>query len=366
MARWPWKELLGAGLVVGAVVGAVAWSGIDPEAWEPGPLDLPEASTALAEAERWPIPGGRGVVGLAEGDDRALYGLTPDGKVWRWGGQERESSPTLVGDFGREVSGLALLPGPRPLARTSHGRLMTLDGVNGEPVSRLESVDRRGLGGAGGLVASAHGEVFLTDGGAAPWEPAGWRTYLEGAPSGRLLWWHKPSGEAEALGVELRQPGGVTPDDERASLYVVEVARRRVVRVWLTEERRGEREILVERLPGVPWGIFSGEDGLWVTLTAPRTPWLDRLARAPWLARLAAWGPRGEGFSGDATSWLIGMEEGGVPVWAAPAPEPGPLTDGVQWGDRVVVGGPSTGHLYVLPLPSEMRFRPASPTRGRR
>lgn len=74
---------------------------------------------------------------------------------------------------------------------------------------------------------------------------------------------------------------GLAVSQDGAWLAVVETAEYRVWRVWLTPERRGEREILIEGLPGFPDNIEpDGRGGFWIGLTSPRRGVVDALA--PW------------------------------------------------------------------------------------
>ncbi len=73
-------------------------------------------------------------------------------------------------------------------------------------------------------------------------------------------------------------------------MCVAETARRTVVRLWLTGERAGTRDLLADDLPGYPDNIATGSDGLvWVTIASPTDPLVERLkTRAPLWVRRAA------------------------------------------------------------------------------
>jgi hypothetical protein len=75
---------------------------------------------------------------------------------------------------------------------------------------------------------------------------------------------------------------GVALAADESYVAVAETGARTVVRLWLTGERAGQRELLCEDLPGYPDNIARGSDGLiWVTIASPRDPVVELLHRAP-------------------------------------------------------------------------------------
>ena len=73
---------------------------------------------------------------------------------------------------------------------------------------------------------------------------------------------------------------GVALAADESFVCVAESGGRRVVRLWLTGERAGTRDLFVEDLPGYPDNISRGSDGLvWVTIASPTDP-VGRAARA--------------------------------------------------------------------------------------
>jgi sugar lactone lactonase YvrE len=65
-----------------------------------------------------------------------------------------------------------------------------------------------------------------------------------------------------------------------------ETSRYRVRRYWLTGERRGESEVIIDNLPGFPDGISSNGAGTyWLAIVSPRNALLDALAPHPFLRK---------------------------------------------------------------------------------
>jgi len=94
-------------------------------------------------------------------------------------------------------------------------------------------------------------------------------------------------GEVDVVLDGLAFANGVALSRHEDFVAVAETAARTVVRLWLAGERAGQRDLLVDDLPGYPDNIARGSDGLiWVTIASPRDPVVERIQRAPhWLRR---------------------------------------------------------------------------------
>ena len=80
---------------------------------------------------------------------------------------------------------------------------------------------------------------------------------------------------------------GVALSEDEAWVAVVETYHARVLRHWLRGPRRGETEVLVERLPGIPDGIARGSDGgFWLCLVYPLSPLPGLVAPYPLVRQL--------------------------------------------------------------------------------
>ncbi len=68
---------------------------------------------------------------------------------------------------------------------------------------------------------------------------------------------------------------------DESYVAVAETGTRTVVRRWLTGPHAGERDLLVDDLPGYPDNIARGSDGLiWVSIASPLDPVVERLRSA--------------------------------------------------------------------------------------
>jgi Strictosidine synthase len=82
---------------------------------------------------------------------------------------------------------------------------------------------------------------------------------------------------------------GVALAPDESFVAVAETGAYAVQRLWLTGNRAGKPEPLVENLPGFPDNMATGTDGLiWVAVASPRDAVLDfLLPRHPLLRRIA-------------------------------------------------------------------------------
>jgi Strictosidine synthase len=117
-----------------------------------------------------------------------------------------------------------------------------------------------------------------------------WRQdMVEDTHTGRLFRL-APGGEPELLLDGLRFANGVALSKDRSFVCVAETTGRTVVRLWLTGPRAGQRDLLVDDLPGYPDNIARGSDGLiWVAIPSTKVATLEHLLRGPsFLRRVAA------------------------------------------------------------------------------
>ncbi|MEV2189557.1 SMP-30/gluconolactonase/LRE family protein [Streptomyces phaeochromogenes] len=154
-----------------------------------------------------------------------------------------------------------------------------VDRVAGEPLRFCSSV-----------AAGADGTVYFT----ASSRRFGLQEWLgelmERTATGRLLRLPPGGGEPEVLLDGLDFANGAVLAEDESWVAVAETGAYRLTRLWLSGPRTGQRDTLVENLPGLPGSLSRGMDGtVWVALAGPRPRPLGWLRRAPAGARRAAW-----------------------------------------------------------------------------
>jgi sugar lactone lactonase YvrE len=260
---------------------------ISPRRWTPPKPEHPAApATGLPPTTVVPVPGYGTEDVLVDDEGRVLTGLE-DGRILR------------VSRDGGVVEMLALTGGrPLGLEFAPDGALVVCDARRGllRVDLRTEAVDVL-VDEVGGVplrfcnnaAVAADGTVYFTDStrdfGVDDWKA----DLLAHSRTGRLLR-RSPSGEVDVLLEGLAFANGVALAADESYVAVAETGAYAVQRLWLSGDRAGRREPLVENLPGFPDNMSTGSDGLvWVAVASPRDPVLDFLLPRHPLLRRVAW-----------------------------------------------------------------------------
>lgn len=224
-----------------------------------------------------PLPGvgAEDVVVDADGD---VWTGTEDGSVFRVradGGRIER-----VGDTGGRPLGLELY-GDRILVADAHRGLLAMD-KQGRIEDLVDSVDGRPMVFCNNAAVAGNGDIWFSDSSTLhPIER--WKDDLvQNTRTGRLLC-RRADGSVEVHLDGLAFANGVALAPDASWVAVAETGARTVVRLWLSGPRAGDRDFLVEDLPGYPDNIALGSDGLvWVTIASPTDPVVEFLQhRAP-------------------------------------------------------------------------------------
>lgn len=276
-----------------AAVAAVAWLGlapvqISPQAWSPLPDPMGvgpfQSNGKLGKLSRLPLDAAQGPEDLYIDPDGTITTGVVDGRILRL----RNGEQTVLAQTGGRPLGLEsdrkggfwVADARQGLLRVSRkGQVAVVaTGHDGQPFGFADDVD-----------VGPDGTVYMTDADRR-WGIDDLKSaLLEGAPNGALYAVDPTSGQTTALVEGLHFANGVAVGPEGRYLIVVETLRLRVLKVWLTAERRGQTEIVLENLPGFPDNVTSAGGGVfWVALYGPRSALKDRAMSTPWLRQVAA------------------------------------------------------------------------------
>ncbi len=296
MARNKSLAIFVAGLAVVLGIVLVIPSPVDPTAWSPPaapPLDgvLAVGEDALTGCQILGADDVEGPEDVAIGSDGQIWAGTIDGRIVRFlpGGEVESVAETSGRPLGLAWEGDGT---------GGDGRLLIADAVTGllavaadgtvETLARDFAGEPFGL--ADDLDVAADGRVYFSD--ASRRWGLGEILYdlLEARPQGSLLRYDPANGRTERLLDDLYFANGVAVAADDSFVLVNETYRYRVTRLWLEGERAGEREILIDNLPGFPDGISRSPRGtFWIAMFTVRNQALDRLHPHAFLkARLAA------------------------------------------------------------------------------
>lgn len=233
-----------------------------------------------------PGPGAEDVlVGTSGPDEGAVFTGTEDGMVFRI--SHDGTRTTRVADTGGRPLGLEWLPDGRLLVCDAHAGLLAVDPGTGASETLADSVHGQPFVFCNNAAVSEDGGIWFSDSstrfGIEQWKD----DFVQHTRTGRLL--HLGvDGTLEVVLDGLAFANGVALSSDESFVAVAETGARTVVRHWLSGERAGERDFLVEDLPGYPDNIARGSDGLvWVTIASPEDAVVERLHTSPlWLRRV--------------------------------------------------------------------------------
>ncbi len=209
-------------------------------------------------------------------EDGAVYRLTPDGR-----------RIDRVADTGGRPLGLELMPDGRLLVADAHRGLLAIEPRDGSVEELVTEIDGTPMRFCNNAAISDEGEIWFSDSstryGIEQWK----RDFVEVTRTGRLLV-RRTDGTVEQVLDGLAFANGVALSADGSFVAVAETGARTVVRRWVTGEHAGQRDLLVEDLPGYPDNIARGSDGLiWVSIASPKDPLVERLMSAPGPVRRA-------------------------------------------------------------------------------
>jgi sugar lactone lactonase YvrE len=264
---------------------------IEPVAWTASPPVAPVGAFApndrLAACKvfaRTPGPGPDTVAFDAIG---YLYTGLEDGRIVR------------VSPDGARIDAIARIDGRATgIAYDTRGNLLVADEGAGV-VHRLDSdgkveplvrdIDGEPMMLVNDLAVGNDGAVYITESSTKFTLEQLRLEVLEHRANGRILLYDPASRTARVLVSGLYFPNGIVLSDDQSQLLFAETTAYRVSRYWLRGAKAGTVETVVDDLPGFPGDVTIGDDGrYWLSLLAPRSGAVDRLAAWPGLRRVLA------------------------------------------------------------------------------
>ena len=243
-------------------------------------------TTTLKPAPRRIDVPGMGAEDVVVDEEGHVWTGTDDGNVFRI---SPDGSLRKVGNTGGRPLGLELLDAERILVCDAEKGLLAMSRSTGVVQRLATEVDGHRILVCNNAAVAGNGDIWFSD--SSQVHPLSrWRADLvEHTRSGRLLC-RRADGRVEVHVTGLAFANGVELASDESFVCVAATGGRCVVRLWLTGERAGTRDLFVGDLPGYPDNIARGSDGLiWVTIASPTDAVLTMLQdRAPrWLRRAA-------------------------------------------------------------------------------
>ena len=139
---------------------------------------------------------------------------------------------------------------------------------------------------------------------------------IEHNPNGRLLVYDPETQNTKILLKDLYFANGVAVSSDRSFLLVVETSYYRVRKYWLSGDKKGTSEIIIDNLPGFPDGISSNGKGIfWIAIPFPRDPFLDRFADRPFIRKIFVRLPDFLRLKPQNYGFVLGIDENGQVIY---------------------------------------------------
>jgi len=275
---------------------------VEPQSWN-APADAGlvgpfTANEVLRQAVAFDLGDHVAPEDVAEGPDGRIYAATADGSIIRL--RPDGSDLEVFAETGGRPLGIEF---------DAEGNLYVANAYLGiQKISTagvveivVDSVDGAHLDYPDDLAVADDGKIYFSDASSrfgARYSGGSYQAslldILEHGGHGRVLEFDPVSGRASVIIDGLNFANGIAISDDQQYLLINETGHYRVWRHWLGGPRAGEREVIIDNLPGFPDNINNGQDGkFWIGLVAPRSKVLDDLSDQPMLRkivqRLPAW-----------------------------------------------------------------------------
>ena len=261
---------------------------IDPVVWQPPratPRASQDASARAVEPRLIPLPGtGPEDVAIDAGGS-AFTGLS-DGRILR---VSRHGAIVEVANTGGRPLGIEVSPDGDLIVCDTRRGVLRVDPGSGAVEVLVDLVDGARMLFCNNSTVGGDGTIYFTDSSTHFSQPDYLGELLAHTGTGRLFR-RQSDGAIDLLAGGLDFANGVTLSPDGQSVVVAETGGYRLLRLWISGPRSGQRETFVENLPGFPDNISTGDTGLiWVALPNARSRLLDGLLPPSPLLRRAIW-----------------------------------------------------------------------------
>ena len=307
-------------IIVAVFIYLLSWPvAIDPQSWD-APTDAGltgdfAPNNVLDNVEIIELGDTHGPEGLALIGGE-VYMATREGWILRL----NESTGELTKWVNTEGS-------PLGLAVDANNNLLIADAYKGilqvTPEGELSvltnSIDGLPIVYADDLDVTEDGKIYFSDASSKFGAESSGGTYAaslldiaEHGGHGRLLVFDPADQSTQVVMDGLNFANGVAVAADSSFVLVNETGTYRVQKHWLTGEKAGQSEVLIDNLPGFPDNIVRGRDGrFWVGLVSPRSEPLDSLSGLPMLRRMAQRLPASMQLAAQAYSHVFAMDQDG-------------------------------------------------------
>lgn len=280
-------------VILALFVGVVAYLLLMPVPIKPGAWTPPtppalagqyEKNSKLAPVQRLSLGDGHGPEDLAFDSSGRIYAGFEDGRIIQL--QSDGTQPRVFANTGGRPLGLAFDRQDQLIVTDAIKGLLSID-KSGQVKVLATEADGEKFGCLNDLDVATDGSIYFTE--ASNRFPMSQFTtdLLEHQPNGRLMVLRPQSTKPETLLRGIHFANGVAISPDQSFVLVAETGMYRILRVWLTGEKQGKSEVMIDNLPAFPDGLSSnGKDKFWVALVTPRQPMFDWMLPRPFLRKV--------------------------------------------------------------------------------
>jgi len=320
------KILKSIGIVISAIVLYLCcWPvAIEPVSWDP-PIDsglkgVYAPNSLLSDIEIYGMGDGIGPEDIDVDSEGRIY-APYEGGILRY--DDNGKNPELFVNTGGRPLGLEF---------DTDGNLIVCDGIKGllsiSPEGQLTTLTTEAndvpFGFTDDVDIAADGIIYFSDA-SYRWAIKDYRSdIIEHVPYGRLIAYNPHTKKSTVILDELYFANGVAVSPDQSFVLINETSEYRIQKVWISGEKAGQSEILMDNLPGIPDGISSNGKGIfWVAFPSKRKEIIDNLARKPFVRKMVMRLPESMQPAPDRYGFIIGIDSEGNVIhnFQDPSPE---------------------------------------------
>lgn len=271
---------------------------IAPKAWDApksmGYSGVFAPNTELSNLEVLPIGDHHGpedVTARMENGTQILYTSTQTGDIIRI--DPKSKTAKTIGHTGGVPLGLDVDGQGRLIIADAHKGLLRMED-DGTFTVLTDTVAGTPIVYADELAIGGDGKIYFSDASTKFGAKAVGSTLgasllelMEHGKTGRVLVYDPAKDTTEIVIDHLSFPNGIAMCPQDQCLLIAETGTYRILRYWLSGERAGQLEPVIENLPGFPDNLNGGQNGrYWFGLTSPRAEALDKLSGKPFVRKI--------------------------------------------------------------------------------
>jgi len=305
------------GLVLLAIVYLlVAPVPITPAAWTPPVAPTLtgqyEQNNRLAHTDRLSLGDGRSPEDVAIDSGGRIYGGFDDGRIIQL--QPDGTQPHIFANTQGRPLGLAFDPAGNLIVADAIKGLLAIDKSGTIKVLATE-VDGAKFGCLNDLDVGVDGTIYFTEASRKFPMSQFANDILEHQPNGRFLAYDPKTQKTRTIVDGIYFANGVAVSPDQSFVLVNETGLYRVLKVWLTGPKQGQRDVFIDNLPGFPDGISSnGKGKFWLALVTPRDAVFDKILPYPFARKIVYRLPQVLQPAPKRYSFVLGLDENGKVV----------------------------------------------------